>query len=238
MLQLSIPVAVVLAVFPALTHHVWQVLLAGGMPAAMLLAVTACAIAGIALRAAPASGEPNVHDRQLDVILAVFFIGGGVWLTAAWPERFGIDQTLTGHQIIAATALLTGGYLLVAGTRLTARLRFVLLLPFIAMPQITERPAVLGLLVAGAIVRTLLLAIVRFRRSNRTAPAVSADDGLDSIQSALLPPAAGEHQMSTVNAALRLEGRGAAHITNRRSGDSTAKIHAGRTVATESGGWR
>jgi hypothetical protein len=165
-IQLSIPVAATLVAFPALAVRIWRLLSDGGMPAAILLVVTACAIAAIALRVAPARGEPDVHDRQLDVILAVPFVGGCVWLALGWPEQFGIDQPLTGHQIIAATALLAGGCLLVVGTRLTARLRFVLLLPLTAMPQITGRPAILILLVAVTIAGTLLLVIARYRRSN------------------------------------------------------------------------
>lgn len=236
-LQLSIPVAVVLAVFPALTGRAWQVLSEGGMPAAMLVAVTACALAGIALRAAPAPGEPNVHDRQLDVILAVFFIGGSVWLTASWPEHFRIDQPLTGHQILAATGLLTGGYLLIAGTRLTARLRFVLILPLIAMPSITGRPAVLGLLVAVAIVGTLLLAIVRFRRSTRLAAATIPEKTNVSIENGMLPLVPVEHHTSSIDTAPRFQERSLVRVTDPRTSDSAAQIHSGRTLITDTGGW-
>ena len=173
-LRLSIPVAITLVAFPALPVRMWHLLSDGGLPTAILLIVTACAIAGIALRMAPAPGEPDVHDRQLDVILAVPFVGGCVWLVSGWPEQFGIDAPLTGHQVVAATALLAGTCLLVVGTRLSARLRFVLLLPLMAMPQVTERPAVLLFLVTVTIAGTLLPAITRYRRRDRIAASGSS----------------------------------------------------------------
>lgn len=173
-LQLSIPVAITLVAFPGLPVRMWHLLSDGGRPAAILLIVTACAVVGIALRVAPAPGEPDVHDRQLDVILAVPFVGGCVWLVSGWPEQFGIDPPLTGHQVVAATALLAGTCLLVVGTRLSARLRFVLLLPLIAMPQVTGRPAVLVFLVTVTIAGTLLAAMTRYRWRDRIAASGSS----------------------------------------------------------------
>lgn len=235
-LQLSVPIALTLIAFPALAHHGQQVLSAGGSSAAMLLAVLFCAVAGIVLSTAPAPGEPNVHDRQLDVILAVFFIGGCVWFTTAWPEQFGAGQSLTGQQIIAATALLTGIYLLVAGTRLTARLRFVLILPLIATPQITERPTVLTALVAVTIAATLLLVAVRFRRSTRiAASSVTAESAKKSAQDFLLLPAPVEHQAPTTDTAAGLDHTPPAPSTAPRATSSTPQNHATRALATETG---
>lgn len=235
MLQLSVPIAVTLAVFPALADHGWQVLSDGGMPAAMLVAVTVCAVAGITLGAAPAPGEPNVHDRQLDVILATFFIGGCVWLAAAWPEHFRIDQPLTEHQVIAAAALLTGGYLLVAGTRLTARLRFVLILPLIALPQITGRPTVLILLVAATIAATALSAIVRVRRNARITASATAETAQESTKDSLHPSAPGTHPTPALDAATRLEEHPPMRNPTPRASSSTPEIPTMRALIPETG---
>ena len=222
-LQLSIPVAITLVAFPALPVRMWHLLSDGGRPAAILLIVTACAIAGIALRVAPALGEPDVHDRQLDVILAVPFIGGCVWLVSGWPEQFGIDPPLTGHQVIAASALLAGACLLVVGTRLSARLRFVLLLPLIAMPQVTGRPAILLFLVTVTVAGTLQAAIARYRRRDRIAASGSS------------PMATGDTAPGQSMLLSALEANHSAGGTARRMGDSTSPVEAVRAPSIEKG---
>lgn len=237
-LQLSIPLAVTLAAFPALTVHGWQVLSDGGGPAAMLLAVVVCAVVGIVLGAAPAPGEPNVHDRQLDIILAVFFIGGCVWLATAWSEQFRVGQPLAGPQLIAATALLTGAYLVVAGTRLTARLRYVLLLPLIAMPQVTARPTLLALLVTLTLVATLLLTLLRLRRNARASASATAESASAPTANAVRPPAPGAHPAPALHAADHPEGNPPARTTTPRASGHTPHLQAVRAMATETGSTR
>ncbi|MEX5272284.1 hypothetical protein [Kocuria sabuli] len=223
--------------FPALMDQAWQVLSDGGVAAAMLLAVTICAITGAALRAAPAPGEPDVHDRQLDVILAVPFIGGSVWLATGWPEQFTSGQPLSGHQIIAATALLTGIYLLVAGTRLTARLRYVLILPLLALPQVTGH-RVLLLLVAVTIAATVLLVIVRLRRSTRLATSAPGEDPERSTGIALPERASGGHQVPAIDAGHHAEGtksRTPTTPSRANRGRGATQIHATREPIIETG---
>lgn len=229
-LLLIIPVAVTLAVFPALTIRAWRLLSNGGVPAAMLLVVTICAVVGIALRMAPAPGEPDVHDRQLDVILAVPLIGVCVWLTMGWPEHSGINQPLSGHVIIAATALVAGGVLLLLGTRLALRLRFILMLPLIAMPQITGRPAVLTLLLVVTIVGTLLQMRSRLRRSARPEASSTGGNENGSSQTPLLPLDTRGPRVWAIDGGPSSEGNALARDTAQRAGGGASPV---RTVSAQ-----
>jgi hypothetical protein len=102
-------------------------------------------------------------------------------------------------------------------------LRFVLLLPLIAMPQVTGRPAVLLLVVTGTVAGTLLAAIARYRRRDQIAASGSS------------PMATGD---TTLGQSMRLSALEANHTaggTARRMGDSTSPVEAMRAPSIEKG---
>lgn len=133
------------------------------------MAVCLAAAVIVAVRAAPAPGEPDVHDRQLDVILAAPLLAAAVWLSVGWSTRLGPATPWSTREVLAAVAFLAGASFLLLGTRLTARIRWALGLPLLALPVVTGRPPLLAALIAGVLIATTGAAVRQLRTRRRTA---------------------------------------------------------------------
>ncbi|BEL08772.1 hypothetical protein Q0Z83_069630 [Actinoplanes sichuanensis] len=129
--RLVLAVALTAVAFPALTRDVWDGLWSRGSGVPLLIPVAAAA-ALAASRIRPSSSEPDVHDRQVDGLLATVFLAAGAALLLLLPAA--------GRLVPAALSFLAGAAILLVGTRTVARLRWALLLPLLAIAGIA--PAV------------------------------------------------------------------------------------------------
>ncbi|GIE75674.1 hypothetical protein Aph02nite_16240 [Actinoplanes philippinensis] len=129
--RLLLAVALTAVAFPALAADVWDGLWSRGSGVPLLIpAAAAAALAASRIR--PSSAEPDVHDRQVDGLLATVFLTAGVTLLLLMPA----DAWL----VPAALSFLAGAAILLVGTRTVARLRWALLLPLLAIAGVA--PAV------------------------------------------------------------------------------------------------
>lgn len=155
-LRLTTAVAAAMVAFPAVAVHVWH-LLERPLTAVAVAVVVIAAGLMVAVRAVPAPGDPDVHDRQLDFILALPALAAALFLSFAWPDRFTAAGAPSSRQLLAFVIFLTGATLLVLGTRCTARLRLLLLAPLLMLPVLHSAPVlvlvVLFALVVGKAVR-------------------------------------------------------------------------------------
>lgn len=122
--RLLLAVALTAVAFPALTAGVWDGLWSRG-PGVPLLIPVAAAAALAASRIRPDGTEPDVHDRQVDGLLATVFLTAGATLLLLMPAG--------GWLLPAALSFLAGAAILLVGTRTVARLRWALLLPLVAV---------------------------------------------------------------------------------------------------------
>lgn len=171
-----VPVLVIaLVACPSAAIHAWRVLESGGWADVALVVMMVCAALLVMLCAAPAPNEPDVHDRQLDVIIALPLLGASAWLTLGWPASIGPGMTWTARDILGFMSFLTGTALVLLGTRLTIRLRWVLLLPLLALPIVVDNPTLLVALVVAVVAATAAATLWRHRREGRFGEQ-SADD--------------------------------------------------------------
>lgn len=159
--RLLAAVALSALAFPALPVAAYNAVRLGVGGAAQLTLVCSTAIAMVCLRARRAVGEPQVHDRQLDVILALPFLAAAGWLALAWPNHPTMGGPLSDRAVIGFTTFVIGACLLMLGTRFTARIRCALPLPLLAAPVITASGALWSALYAAAV---LMLAWIVVRR--------------------------------------------------------------------------
>ncbi|GAA4942896.1 glycosyltransferase family 2 protein [Actinoplanes utahensis] len=145
--------------FPAVVAAGWNGLWDRG-PAVPLLIPVAAAAALVAGRIRPARTDPDVHDRQVDGLLAAGFLTAAGTLLLLMPDPAWL--------VPAALAFLAGAAILLAGTRTVARLRWALLLPLMTVAGIT--PAVRNVVDDGLRTAVTLL--------GRPAGPRSADAGL------------------------------------------------------------
>jgi len=148
-LRLLLPIVFTVVAFPAVAVRCWHLLHSGPSAAGVLVAAVAVVVI-VVLQAAPKPGDADVHDRQVDVIIALPLLATAVWLST------GLSATAPGsiRELLAGNAFLAGSTLLLLGTRLTARLRWVLALPLLTLPTLAGRPDLswaLALLVVGVI---------------------------------------------------------------------------------------
>lgn len=108
----------------------------------------------------PPAGDADVHDRQVDVLLAAPLLAAATWLTVSFP-RPPVTAALSNRGVISLLLFLTATSLLVLGTRFTLRLRWALPLPLLAMPALTGRPVLL----VSSLVALLLLAVLPVARA-------------------------------------------------------------------------
>lgn len=152
-LRLAAAIAAAMVAFPAVAGHIWHLLGHRPLTAVAVAVVVIAAGALVAARAVPPPGDPDVHDRQLDFILALPALAAAVFLSIAWPDRFTATGPPSSRQLVAFTVFLTGAALLLLGTRCTARLRALLLAPLLMLPVLERAPAVeLALLILFGVV--------------------------------------------------------------------------------------
>ncbi|WP_238008493.1 glycosyltransferase [Dactylosporangium sp. AC04546] len=123
-----------MAAFPGVAGQVWADL-RSRQPAASLVIPLVVAAALLVGRLRPPATEPEVHDRQVDGLIAAGLLG-----TAAALTVIGRDHAApSAWQLLGAIAFLAGATVLLLGTRTAARLRWVLALPLVA--SLTPTPA-------------------------------------------------------------------------------------------------
>jgi putative flippase GtrA len=163
LLRLVLPPLVTLVAFPAAAVH-----LALAMTTVTAMVTSAAAIsAGMvlaAVRSAPDPSEPDVHDRQLDVILALPLLAAALWLELGWADRPSLQEPLHSRDVVALALFLAATCLLLLGTRLTARLRWVLCLPLLALPWLGLHPDLRAALVTLIVVMAGLALVRHVRR--------------------------------------------------------------------------
>ena len=147
--------------FPALVAIGWNSLWDRGTAVPPLIPVAAAA-AMVAGRVRPGRTEPDVHDRQVDGLLAGAFLTVAGTLLVLMPEPSWL--------IPAAVAFLAGSAILLVGTRTVARLRWALLLPLVTFTGVT--PAI------GEVVDDGLRTVVTQLLGRPSGPASSGDGGL------------------------------------------------------------
>ena len=176
LVRLALPLLVTLAAFPVVVGHLVRA--AASLPvAATTSAVLLSAAALVATRSAPDPQEPDVHDRQLDVILAVPLLAAALWLNFGWADP--VVPTEVPTRVLAALVLfLAGAALLLLGTRMTARLRWILCLPLLGVPWLGTHPTLRTLLV----VAVACAAVVTADRHRRRSPAPGRSQKLPRLQ--------------------------------------------------------
>jgi len=176
LVRLALPLLVTMAAFPVVVGHLVRA--AASLPvAATTSAVLLSAAALVATRSSPDPQEPDVHDRQLDVILAVPLLAGAVWLNVGWADPVSPAQVPA--RVLAALVLfLAGAALLLLGTRMTARLRWILCLPLLGVPWLGAHPTLRTLLV----VAVACAAVVTAERHRRRSPAPGRSQKLPRLQ--------------------------------------------------------
>ncbi|GAB7044973.1 glycosyltransferase [Catenuloplanes indicus] len=145
--------------FPALAGSVWDALWERGGTVPLLIPLVA-ASALVAARLRPSSREPDVHDRQVDGLLAAALLVCAGTLVLVTPE-------LT---LVAGVAFQAGAAILLLGTRATARLRWVMLLPLVAAiptPGVV-RPGALVPLLGAVLCVTVCAGVLGVRRAGRS----------------------------------------------------------------------
>ncbi|GAB7036240.1 MULTISPECIES: glycosyltransferase [Catenuloplanes] len=172
--RLLLAVVLTAVAFPALAASTWDALWERGGTVPLLIPLVA-ASALVVARLRPASHEPDVHDRQVDGLLAAALLISAGTLVLVAP-----DLTL-----VAGVAFLAGAAILLLGTRATARLRWVMLLPLVAAVPLpsTVRPGELVPLLGAVVCLTVCAGVIGARRAGRSiVPAL-----LSLIVVALLP---------------------------------------------------
>lgn len=177
------PAALTLAAVPGAARHAWATLTSGGIAAVELLVGAACVVLLTMAKSRPAPGEPDVHDRQLDVILTVPFLAAAVWFALDWPQNWRSGATWT---VPAVLAVVTFGFavsFVLLGTRTTARLRWALLIPLALLPEF-QRQSWSAVATTAVIVVLTAYTLVRVRQRRRAWTRTSAQPHLP----ALVPP--------------------------------------------------
>jgi dolichol-phosphate mannosyltransferase len=160
--RMLIALAATAVAFPDMARALSRV--HGPVSTALLALVVAAAVALGVARTRPTPGDPDVHDRQLDVIAGLPVLGATVWLSAG--GSLTTSERLEARDVVAATAFLYGTCFLLLGTRVVMRLWWVLLLPLLALPAITERRP-LAVLLTGVVVLAAAAMLGRTARRGR-----------------------------------------------------------------------
>jgi putative flippase GtrA len=116
------------AAFPGTATQLWADLRDSepNVPLVIPLVVGAALLVG---RLRPSAAEPEVHDRQVDGLIAAGLLGTAAALTMLAPD----GATPRAWLLLAAVAYLAGATVLLLGTRAAARLRWALILPLVAV---------------------------------------------------------------------------------------------------------
>ncbi|HTJ36342.1 MAG TPA: glycosyltransferase family 2 protein [Dactylosporangium sp.] len=145
-----------LAAFPAPALATWRALLDGGPHVPLVIPfMTAAALLVGRLKAADA--EPDVHDRQVDGLIATALLLTAGALTALAPPG---DASST-WALLAVVSYLAAATVLLLGTRTAARLRWALVLPLLAIDEAAPASAAEALhRLGGAPFSTALLCLM------------------------------------------------------------------------------
>ncbi|MCW2549443.1 MAG: hypothetical protein JWN96_3903 [Mycobacterium sp.] len=98
--------------------------------AAYLLAVLPAIALLLLQRSRPRALESNIHDRQIDYLVGLPFLGAALFILLAMPHRFGSRFWTTHADLVALPVFLAGAFKVTFGTRAMWRLRYSLLLCF------------------------------------------------------------------------------------------------------------
>jgi putative flippase GtrA len=155
-IRFSLGLLLTLAAFPAPALATGHALADRGPHVALVIPLlTAAALLVGRLKAADA--EPDVHDRQVDALIAATLLLTAVTLTALAPPG---DATST-WTLLAVVSYLAAATVLLLGTRTAARLRWALVLPLLAIDEATPAPAAAAVhLLGGAPFYTALLCLM------------------------------------------------------------------------------
>lgn len=179
----AMPAALTLAAVPGAARHAWATLTSGGIAVVELLAGAACVVLLTMAKSRPAPGEPDVHDRQLDIILTIPFLAAAVWFALDWSQDWHAGATWTVPAVLAVVTFGFAASFVLLGTRTTARLRWALLIPLALLP-VVQRQSWSAVAATAVIVVLTGYTLVRVRQRRRTWTRISARRQLP----ALVPP--------------------------------------------------
>jgi Glycosyl transferase family 2 len=169
--RLCLPPVLAVAAFPNLVRSAPDLLQHRWGVGTLLVIGSAAALAVGGIR--PRAGEPEVHDRQLDLILAAPALAAAGWLALSWAPAGGRDDEWSNRGVAGAVAFLLGTCLVVWGTRATARQKWALLALPAAAPAIASVlvvPIMVGLFAAA----TAAGSLARVGRRGRADAATAA----------------------------------------------------------------
>lgn len=153
LLRIALPPAATLAAYPRIVSTLGG---DGPLGVARSSALLALWLGLWAAAGAPRPGEPDVHDRQVDVILALPLLAGALWLSLSFERTPWLTPGLSDDGLVAMALFLGGASALLLGTRLTSRLTPLVLLPLVDLPALSGHPLVAATAVSA--VASLLLA--------------------------------------------------------------------------------
>jgi exosortase/archaeosortase family protein len=125
-------------------------------------------------RARPALDEPEIHDRQLDWIVAVPFFGIAFVIVAILPAQMSVLYWQRRIDLLSLPFFVVGVVTLMFGVRTTWRLRVPFLLLFLAWPL--PWTGLLGTLL-NRVTNATLAALHRLASSTQLAAPVANSDG-------------------------------------------------------------
>lgn len=126
--RLGLAVLLTVVAAPTTAAMAWNGLWDRGTTAPLLIPLVAAA-ALLVGRLRPSAGEPDVHDRQVDALIAAVLLACAGALTAVAQDR---RPASSGFLLLATVAYLAAATTLLLGTRTAARLRWALVLPLLA----------------------------------------------------------------------------------------------------------
>lgn len=135
--RIALAILLTMLAVPATTAMAWNGLWTRG-PHVPLLIPLAAAMALLVGRLRPTVTEPDVHDRQVDGLIAGALLIVAAAVTAVVPVGRAASST---WPLVASVAYLAAAAILLLGTRTAARLRWVLIFPLVATDAAT--PALL-----------------------------------------------------------------------------------------------
>lgn len=161
-----VPFILALAVCPGVVR-VWWAMLGGqavsALPAVSVVVVVGCTAALVVLKCVPAPDEPDVHDRQLDIILTIPVLAAAVWLALGWRQNWAAGHWST-TGLLALVLFGAAASFVLLGTRTTARMRWALGLPLCLLPVVQVHPwlqVLLLALVVAVTARSVISAVPR-----------------------------------------------------------------------------
>ncbi|GLY07390.1 glycosyltransferase family 2 protein [Actinoplanes sp. NBRC 101535] len=130
-IRLLLAALLTVVAFPALALLARDSLWDRGPGVPLLIPVAAAAVL-VVTRIRPQRDEPDVHDRQVDGLLATAFLAVAATLLTLMPAPAPVTWLVP-----AACAFLAAATILLLGTRTVARLRWALALPLVAAVPVT-----------------------------------------------------------------------------------------------------